>query len=212
MGMSGEESFWLVTYDDEDVKIVDRNMERLRGNRWLTDDIIEGYSLLLKKKFCWKSFEILGSIEFAGFLRTLQFGPGNSRRRRSQTHDYANYAKIYQPVHTNGDHWILLVADTEEKEIIVYDSFGKGNEEYVSSFKKLLRKCTLLDLDWRINNLGSSTPQQQDDIQCGAFVCMAMLWLLNDREPNYSHDFVKNDGREHIRSSIKKNRIVSIRM
>ena len=135
----------------------------------------------------------------------------NSNRRRASRQRYRRFTKIYQPVNDSNMHWILLVADTAKKEILIYDSMAMtSRRQYGVVFEALLRECDSLDVDWTIRELGTSTPQQQDGCQCGVFVCITMLWLLGGKQLDFTHAYIQSEGRQHIRQSIENNKIMDI--
>ena len=135
----------------------------------------------------------------------------NRNRRHASRQRYHRFRKIYQPVNDEQTHWILLVADTENKEILVYDSMATvSRRQYGLIFEELLRECENLDVDWTIRELGTSTPQQEDGCQCGAFVCITMLWLLGGKQLDFTHAYIQSEGRRHICQSIKNNKIMDI--
>lgn len=95
-----------------------------------------------------------------------------------------SYTHVFLPVNDctdpeaagGGSHWTLLLVSLIDNKAFHYDSLNPSNfrpaKSAVYKLEQLLqRSLTLTDL--------TDTPQQENESDCGMFVCMNMDYLLN---------------------------------
>jgi Ulp1 family protease len=134
--------------------------------------------------------------------------------KRALRHDKDSQTFLF-PINVNRNHWTLARAHYDKKErsmdIAYFDSYGgsvhsRNSEAHdtVSSIQKKLNDAIKAKFDpeyWpdemtTIRNI--ETQQQDDDKNCGVFVCINMLRCIRGGIPNYEarnivteEDFVK---------------------
>lgn len=183
-----------------------KNSEKYSAKeKYLNDESISLYSAFLKERytdnFYWYSQNvntILNKDEKDSELNHYK----NNIRRFTKKVNIFDSKYIFFPVNLfNGLHWILVVYDTQNKILTGYDSYIKGipNEVIDEILKKVLvylrlefftlfRKkddtsqkrehYVLTGVELQVL-IAEQLVQQEDDFNCGVFVCWYMYCLCN---------------------------------
>ena len=106
-------------------------------------------------------------------------------RRWTKDIDIFSCNQIFIPININGTHWTLAVIDMTNKVIRYYDSRGDAGKIYLDALRRYItdewthKKRTSSPAwmsEWRLIEGSSSTPQQDNETDCGVFVlCTADL-------------------------------------
>ena len=111
-----------------------------------------------------------------------------------------NMKYIICPINIYGNHWVLAVIDIEGKCIQWFDSLGEtdwaklnGLLAYVNDeHKEMNGGQGMADLsEWKlIRCTADTTPQQRNNFDCGMYVCISCLFILNGYPLLYKQDHI----------------------
>ena len=101
------------------------------------------------------------------------------------------------PVHINGNHWILAVADYTVRILYLLDPKQLPREKHPYVSKLLTKFFSSLDLHgtntpWTIQTVVTNLPKQTDDTSCGIFISFYALYWINYRKFPTTRDFVQD--------------------
>lgn len=121
--------------------------------------------------------------------------------------------KLIIPIHMELiNHWCLVCVDFKEKSIKYYDSLGERNFKCMKLILFYLlmehthKKHRELSVNgWLLKNI-KDCPQQENDWDCGVFVCMYAEYLTRGASLNFSQKDMDNF-RKQIRSEIKRKQL-----
>ena len=190
--------------------IISNTLSTLKPKSWLNDDIINwfmewwsdiiGGGNMSRKSFS-RSNNIVDNQPVSFFFRTNFY-----QKLTETTYQYSEVQKYTQtihkklygvkrsidrlifPININKNHWVLAVIDLKNEKIIVYNSLkSTGDDDIVPILQKWLeadyldKTKTELNIDgWYKKNL--KVPQQNNN-DCGIFVCMFAMYSSLDQSP-----------------------------
>lgn len=93
---------------------------------------------------------------------------------------YKSRRMVFLPLHTNGNHWTLYALSSTNKTVKYYDSCVTiNNMNRIIPYSKLIQKfLTMVDLDVEYTITRQSCLQQNNDYDCGVFVCIFIEKLI----------------------------------
>ena len=180
-------------------------------SRYLTSDIIDAHMLLLEKREHHK-LNIQSTYSITGFLNTTQTAhllrtyidltnhnfDDIDLSFESMVNEINNKFNIMElqylclPINIGNIHWHLFVVDIRMREIYLIDSSrGIDANKYIQTFECIasllaeiyqIRMATNNDEGWTFKIVRS--PQQQNGVDCGVYVCLSMSLLADNVEIN----------------------------
>ena len=112
----------------------------------------------------------------------------------SKNIDIFNFEKVFFPINISGIHWVLVIALMQQKRILYRDALGRDGKKYTSTtLKYLVDESKQLDNDvmnpddWVVEQIPPlDSPKQENDSDCGMFVCMYADYMLQDLPEQFS--------------------------
>ena len=202
-----------------------RTTNRLKPRAWFTGDIVNAYLALLSTVNPDSNTCIfMHSAFYHKFTLTDQTSgdpdpkyanaPASVRRRLVQrwTQDLntTDNVKIFIPINTTHNHWSLLVIDVGNKTVFSFDSLGYS---LTNERKEMLgwieaehraKKKTFVAKKWTSKR--KTVPLQENDYDCGVFVCMFAAFLSSDKSITLSQQDIPKM-RKRIAWSILHNQL-----
>ncbi|CAN0233793.1 unnamed protein product [Discosporangium mesarthrocarpum] len=172
---------------------------------WLNDEVINTFMKLLDardQQLCGASPGRRRSHFFTSFFLTKLKGTGYNYqgvKRWTKKVKVFELDKVYVPVNVNNMHWCMAVIYIQQKRIQYYDSMMGTGEPTLKSLLSWLGDETKHKLEkkfnmeeWELVQTSSSTPQQQNGSDCGAFSC-AFAWYISEGLPlSFSQEDIPN--------------------
>lgn len=130
---------------------VETSLERLDGNGWLNDDVVNNYVHLIStsKKCHERKIDYRISLFSEKLLRN---GGTVLDTRRSKIKPIFDFDTVIIPFHVGGNHWVSGVIDLAERHIHVYDSLDYNLEPVAKvravASRRPLRPCSAALLAW----------------------------------------------------------------
>ena len=163
----------------------------LSNGRWLNDEIMNAYFLLISER----SFSNPGCdgqrIEvISSFCFVSPVAERNKYFRRLRCRNIFTLHMLMFPIHVDANHWIVAVVYFEKKRIEVYDSKGKIRRRILEDLLAVLkieasRLGETVDFTcWALLNRPS--PQQGNDTDCGIFACTTAAYLAQNLALDYT--------------------------
>ena len=145
------------------------------GQAWLNDVVIHSYLALLAH-----SYDAYVLPSFLG-IRWQQSTPFVTREWMYTRVQMARHRWILMPLHVNGNHWALLVADVAAGTVGIADSVTSESTctTFLALFKRYMAARAELTselAEW--TDTQYDMPQQQDTSSCGVLCLMAAEALL----------------------------------
>ncbi|XP_070538853.1 sentrin-specific protease-like [Ptychodera flava] len=179
-------------------QITTKDMERLHGNNWLNDSIINGYCQLLMMThpdihiFSTYFYPQLKSKGYRGVIKWTK--KINIFKKRL----------LMFPIHL-GAHWSLVVCSLLKKTLLYLDSLAGYNQYCLKHLAHFLKKATIQfdklryrsSRGWKAERM-KGIPLQQNTSDCGVFVCQ------------YAKRLCKNTAMDFCQSDIRKLRLQMI--
>mmetsp|Transcript_12004 Transcript_12004/g.15563 ORF Transcript_12004/g.15563 Transcript_12004/m.15563 type:complete len:423 (+) Transcript_12004:82-1350(+) len=178
-------------------EITRKSFKRLRPGKWLDDEIINAYLKSLKvrnetvlcktkgrsnlavyfhKTYFYTKLTEGGRYTYSNVRTWTKRGPGKC--------DLFSQSMIFIPINIEGQHWALSVVFPTKKKIVYYDSLGldglrvlKNLRRYLSDEARDKGSYTMNTSEWSLVNK-KSAPRQNNQSDCGAFVCAYCACLL----------------------------------
>ncbi|KAM9231029.1 sentrin-specific protease 2 [Leptosomus discolor] len=159
----------------------------LRHLRWLNDEVINFYLMLLSersKKTGYPAIHVFSTF----FYTKLVSGGYQIVRRWTRSIDLFKQDIVLVPVHLRA-HWALVAIDMRKKTIRYFDSFGQNGGEICATLFQYLqeehREKRRLDLppsEWTLHSMEPhEIPQQFNGSDCGVFVCQYANHISRDQ-------------------------------
>ena len=185
--------------------------------QWLNDEIINMYLCILNKwdkTLCKQQPERKQSHCFNSFFVQAMFDEKNTDRDLRGKYNYGNvktWSKkvpgrnifnmkyIICPINIYGNHWVLAVIDIEGKCIQWNDSLGgtdwaklNGLLAYVNDeHKEMNGGQGMVELsEWKLIRCTADTPRQRNNYDCGMYLCISCLFILNGYPLLYKQDHI----------------------
>jgi Ulp1 family protease len=174
------------------IKMTREKFSCLRPGTWLNDEVINFYSNILEEYNIFQSnskrmFHYLNSHFYAALTSNgfLNFMDADKFIRKT---DVLSKAKLFIPVNINNVHWVLVVVNILEKQIMFFDSkytIGRGLL-YCGNVMKWIqhlaqkKKVKFVETEWEFFEGAKGIPQQNNSYDCGIFTLMYMEFLSRD--------------------------------
>ena len=183
----------------------------LRPATWLNDEVINFYGAMLGRRdrdLCAiegagrKPSHFFNSFFMEKLLVTDKGYKFDNVRRWTKSLDILLMDNVYFPINQGNSHWLLAVIDVTRKQIRLYNSTNKPEEEYLRALWRWLQEevatkkqaaeregggeseSTFKPEEWVCSQV-FSCPQQQNGTDCGVFVVMAMDHMGDGLALNY---------------------------
>ena len=173
------------------IKSIDKNLEiqpnltvnswrTLENNNWLNDEVINTYLILMKKQLYHNYDLVVVPSLVYGFL-TGSVDKSSSVQRWIMKNEpkILKSLEIYVPIHSNYNHWCLVVINFEKQEIILFDSLNHSSSTTTTTTifsnvqKLLMLSATTVIEQQQIKSLKLISrvdiPQQLNTNDCGVF-------------------------------------------
>jgi len=181
---SANDSNILVTHKNSNIDITGKILRCLKPGKWLNDEVINLYMVLLKEREAREPKKFLKCHFFNTFFFTklvnsaTGYNYGAVRRWTSMKrlgYHLKDCDKIFIPIHMN-IHWTLAVINIKDQKFQYLDSF-KGREPKILDalaryFVDEVRDKSEVDLDvsrWR-QEFVQDLPMQRNGFDCGMFM------------------------------------------
>jgi len=174
----------VVTIDNVPLNVP--NLQRTVPGQWFTDEVINGYINLLRRRQADRR-RADGRAQRMWFFNTFFY----SRMHVRGSYNYHLVARwcgrlnllsfdlIFVPINVANSHWVLAVMHPRTGVINVYDSLSSSNAALVPSLKRWTvdhaRDVGVAPVDWRYIPVRSRQQENSDD--CGVFMVTAMDYL-----------------------------------
>ena len=156
----------------DDVRVRSVDLDRLRGEEWLNDVIIDAYACILKSEA--PQIAIISSYFVKNKVDSAEL---NSTYFSKNVNELQDYRLIGVPVNTGNLHWTLLVIDIQKKNLIYFDTLTHSTTDrgqtIVAEIKRFLSNNypeEFVDEEWT-SIYPSTHALQQDSVNCGVFIC-----------------------------------------
>lgn len=186
------------------------SLRTLDGAKWVNDEVMSAFFTLLQRED--------GVVAFSPRLMAImqsKTGLSEDTMRRwwarsaGCTLDQAKI--IITPVHVDGNHWIVVCANTATRVITSYCSLGRNDygkyNAYTAIFLLAQKPSTEHELAWNSSSQSVKQARQRDSNECGIFACMTAMRLAKGLPPDsYTAAQVYEDktGRRIIRQSLQR--------
>eukprot|EP00904_Undaria_pinnatifida_P008191 jgi/Undpi1/4501/HiC_scaffold_17.g07855.m1 len=198
-----------------------RDLRCLKPYTWLNDEVVNMYMELLAvrdKELCKKDPTRRMSHFFSSFFLTKLKGNGNYNyggvRRWTRKVKVFEMDKIFCPVNVSNTHWCMAVIYVQKKRINYYDSMGGGGKTVTNSLLLWLEdededknkdEATFDPDEWTtVGTKVSTTPQQQNGSDCGAFAISFASYLSDDLPFDFSQADITQMRRRMLWSLLKQ--------
>lgn len=163
---------------------------------WLNDEIINFYmEMLVERSNSDDSLPKVNCMKTFFYKRLCEAGYDSVKSWTKKT-DIFEKDIILVPVH-KGNHWVIVVIHKTNKTIKCYDSLGRNNDVVVDKIKDYLQKEHLFrkgePFDFTGWNTGDAQniPLQENNSDCGVFVCQYAEFICRDRPIVFSQQFTQ---------------------
>jgi len=196
-----------------------KNLQTLKPSAWLNDEVIN-FFLCLAQADCNRNNSNLGTppshcyntFFFTKLLQNNEYCYNNVKRfsRNVYNGNIFSLDKLLIPINENSSHWSLSVIDLTQKTICHYDSMGNQGLSYSRSCLRYLQDEFLCKFgtplqnldDWDIINNANRIPLQENNFDCGIFVCLFALHILNNTPFNFNQMDINRGTRTWIAKAI----------
>ncbi|KAI5292678.1 Smt3-specific protease, partial [Ascosphaera acerosa] len=180
---------WMPTWRDcelnAEIGVTSQDYDDLRQpDGWLSDAIIFAYLLLLAGAPGAAASRRYGILD-PGYLHHLYYDEegelelvGSARMiELARASDL-----LFAPVNLDLGHWILIVVDLRNHEVAFLDSEADDADEddYIGRLQGWLWDCNALEPSVNLRVLDIAGPQQDNDNDCGVFVCANAWTIMRD--------------------------------
>ncbi|CAK7210746.1 hypothetical protein SBRCBS47491_000883 [Sporothrix bragantina] len=170
-------SYHAVSVTYEDVRVL--------RNGWLTDNNITFWEEYLEREVLPKYPQARIALLRASFTMIVM-ADNNVEQARKALPDFRSTTHIFLPISDatdlsrseSGTHWSLLLVSIIDGVAFHYDSMGTSNLREARNVTA--RMAVILGRPLRFRHI-DDTPQQDNGVDCGVFVCVLMRFLLVKR-------------------------------
>ncbi|KAF2861101.1 cysteine proteinase [Piedraia hortae CBS 480.64] len=164
-----------------DVRLTRDDVDAIRGD-WLTDNAIAFWQEYLERERL-KAYPNANIVLLRPSMCYMLMCTEDPRSLKSALPDFSKASHIFLPVNDSrnpaiaeaGSHWSLLLVSVIDGCAFHYDSMTPANRQEA---KLVTRKLSqLLGISFRFYDL-TDTPQQENGMDCGMYVCLIMSHLL----------------------------------
>ncbi|KAF9821845.1 hypothetical protein IEO21_00275 [Rhodonia placenta] len=180
-------------------QVTDKDLMRLRPNKWLNDEIINFYGQLIltrseegKENFVKNSKKPLDVHYFSTFFWSKLENEGYEKGRLAK---WTKKVDIFQkdvvliPVNHGNSHWTAAAINFRQKRIESYDSMGIVRPNVFRLFRAYLdaehknKKKKPFDFTGWQDYVLEDVPLQENGYDCGVFTCQFLEALSRGEEP-----------------------------
>jgi len=187
--------------DSRSIALSSGDFSKLDPGCWLNDDLIDAYFYLITARAERESRSVKPGCEAEDFLKVEGVSCFFFQARDSSKHKFItsllceNIFKLDMlmfPVHVNRNHFILAVVNFQQKRIELYDSHRKSHQDildYLMGFlvMEAMKRHELVEFrNWTTEHLTS--PLQNNEVDCGVFVCTTANYLAQGLDLDYTED------------------------
>ncbi|EGV63326.1 Ulp1 protease family protein [Yamadazyma tenuis] len=178
-----------VVVSNYQIDITVRDIQTLRPQQWLNDNIIDYYFNLISDQnsdyYSWTSH----------FYTTLQERGYDGVRRWSKRRKLNLFEKklIFIPINISSTHWALSIINNQNKTIEYFDSLRIISGEFsglylIKSYMEgeVIRLGASVDISEYRFLPNSQVPQQKNGFDCGVFTCICANYLSQSKGLDYS--------------------------
>ncbi|KIL54052.1 hypothetical protein M378DRAFT_93217 [Amanita muscaria Koide BX008] len=192
---------------NQTVQFTENDVALLRNAAsWLNDICINSCALLLQALLTLtddsqaSTCAILNSFDLP---RIARGAPPDEIWRNTFRTEYWNKSTWILPIHRLADsHWVLAIIKTRERQLLLFDSFGCKEEEWVTNTKHIFLlvqklseiatkkgyKCSVQGSSWTVHPI-SKVALQRDSSSCGLWVLAVIAATLRGyHAPSFRHD------------------------
>lgn len=108
------------------------------------------------------------------------------------------------PIHTNGNHWVLVIIDMIEKVIYYFDSYSQDWKEIALIVSRWITSILNISGSFKYVNVLNNA-QQRDSSQCGMYLLHYLYLFMFDRKCSFdqSNDDLMKTRRPLFKQIIK---------
>lgn len=235
----GNESKIIAQLHGNGNTVTKRSLMTLRPGKWLNDEIINFFMLLLANRdYCFhlknptrKRIHVYNSHFFTKLFNVpatndeklsihneIHYENVEKWSRQVPGKDIFNLDKLFIPVNVNGSHWTLIVVFMQKKRIKYFDSMSgsgslycEGVLEYLKDEYHHTKGGTLDKEEWTIVGWTEDIPHQPNGFDCGVFVCTFADQVSLDLPINsIEEEEIVRYGRQRIVLSILNSEVPAI--
>lgn len=177
-----------------------RDLCTLSDNTWLNDEVINFYMEMLKvrdEELCNAYPSRRHNRFMTSFFMTKLLGEGYNYanvRRWTKKFDVFAADKVFFPINVSNAHWVLAVVWVQQRKVCFYDSMAGSGERWLAALMRWIvdeskdkRGEAIDEAVWSVVKcVRSTTPQQRNGVDCGAFATMFADFLSEDLELSFS--------------------------
>ena len=199
--------------------ITKRNIQTLKPETWLNDEVINTFLALAQQQYNSSTSSTHGnpvhcfnSFFFTKLLQNDAYSYKNVDRfsRRIHNNDIFCLDKLIIPININGNHWTVICINFHQKSILYLDSLGDHGTLYTNSCLRYLQDehihrhhYPLADITgWSIQSNREGTPKQNNNYDCGVFVCLFALHLIRNEPITFTQSDINRGIRPWIAKAI----------
>jgi hypothetical protein len=138
---------------------------------WFNDNIIEWHMHSLEDRFPNPRIMILNVY----FWTTLCISPGSSSLEKVSRFapglTPSSFDWVVIPINHGRNHWILVVAELQEKKLFIFDSMSRPKQAYTHLINKL-NGWLMSVIQVKPITVYPKVPQQPDGNSCGLYICL----------------------------------------
>ncbi|CCE62705.1 hypothetical protein TPHA_0D00610 [Tetrapisispora phaffii CBS 4417] len=164
-----------------------RDFKTLANNRWINDTIIEFYMMKIEST-------IPNVVAFNSFFYENLFSKGYNGVRRWMKRKKVSISqldKIIVPVNLHQTHWVLAVIDMQKKNISYVDSLSNGPTTNSYNILQSLQQYVIEESNQQLGKdfklVFEKSPQQINSYDCGIYLCLNSIYMVNDLPLTFSH-------------------------
>jgi hypothetical protein len=183
------------------------DLRKLREGIWLNDEIVNWWMYILLQYdnnkhtthhthyfssfFVQQLFTSQGEYCFSNVKRWSKKVFGN---------DIFQLEHVFFPINITNTHWVAVIAHIQERRLEYYDSMRAINPKFylnlIFNYLKDEHKATKggLELEhqnlWQLEDCSLFCPKQNNDYDCGVFVCTFAYHLATNKRYTFTNDYV----------------------
>ena len=162
----------------------------LLNNGWLNNEIIDSWMELLNQKYNNNNDNYFVRCNF------FQYFNNNDHKMLAKmlpSFSLIKAERIFIPINVNDSHWCLIIIYNKFNTIKFYDSLHNNIKDYginMNLLKTFLNKDNIKKKEWKIIE-DIAIPKQNNNYDCGIFVCILAYYKIHNLELNYTTEDMK---------------------
>lgn len=190
------------TIYDRTFTTLDDDVRKPAGDKWVNDEIINGYTNLLKRydesANPTSRSHFLNSAFMEKLIDTNGYNYNSVRKfvkkKKIPGKNLFDLECIYVPINIGRTHWALITVEPkgEEPKISYRDNYGWDGKKYLNAMMMFLSDLSIkqykrkLDIRrWTLETV-TGTSRQENNFDCGVCVCIMMYLKLNRLPMNFT--------------------------